>query len=333
VAGIIAWNFPFVLASWKVAPALAAGCTMILKPAEQTPLTALRLAELCHEAGLPPGVLNVLTGYGETAGAALAQSTNVDKVCFTGSVDVGKKIVQAATGNLKRVTLELGGKSPNVIFADTNLETAIPAAATAIFRNTGQVCCAGSRLYVEKSVFDRVVDGVAERAKSIKLGAAFNSESEIGPLMSETQLNRVRSYVQDGTKDGAKILAGGKHVGERGYFYEPTVLLSTTPAMSVEREEIFGPVVCAIPFDSAEEIPAVANQTLYGLAASIWTRDISKALRLAKTLNAGAVWVNCSDVFDPNLPWGGFKQSGWGRELGQEGVEAFTEMKAVTIKL
>jgi len=333
VAGIIAWNFPFVLASWKVAPALAAGCTMILKPAEQTPLTALRLAELCHEAGLPPGVLNVLTGYGETAGAALAQSTNVDKVCFTGSVDVGKKIVQAATGNLKRVTLELGGKSPNVIFADTDLETAIPAAATAIFRNTGQVCCAGSRLYVEKKVFDRVVDGVAERAKSIKLGAAFNSESEIGPLMSETQLNRVRSYVQDGAKDGAKILAGGRHVGERGYFYEPTVLLSTTPAMSVEREEIFGPVVCAIPFDSAEEIPAVANQTLYGLAASIWTRDISKALRLAKTLNAGAVWVNCSDVFDPNLPWGGFKQSGWGRELGQEGVEAFTEMKAVTIKL
>ena len=177
------------------------------------------------------------------------------------------------------------------------------------------------------------MDGVAERAKSIKLGAAFNSESEIGPLMSETQLNRVRSYVQDGAKDGAKILAGGRHVGERGYFYEPTVLLSTTPAMSVEREEIFGPVVCAIPFDSAEEIPAVANQTPYGLAASIWTRDISKALRLAKALNAGAVWVNCSDVFDPNLPWGGFKQSGWGRELGQEGVEAFTELKAVTIKL
>jgi phenylacetaldehyde dehydrogenase len=333
VGGIIAWNYPFVLASWKVAPALAAGCTMILKPAEQTPLTALRLAELCDEVGLPPGVLNILTGFGETAGAALAQSNNVDKVCFTGSVDVGKKIVQSATGNLKRVTLELGGKSPNVIFSDTDLESAIPAAATTIFRNTGQVCCAGSRLYVEKKVFDRVVDGVAERAKAMKLGAAFNSESEIGPLMSEAQLNRVQSYVHDGIEAGAKILAGGKHVGERGYFYEPTVLLNTTPAMSVEREEIFGPVVCAIPFDSAEEIPAVANQTLYGLAASIWTRDISKALRLAKALNAGAVWVNCSDVFDPNLPWGGFKQSGWGRELGQEGVEAFTELKAVTIKL
>jgi phenylacetaldehyde dehydrogenase len=333
VAAIIAWNFPFVLASWKIAPALAAGCTMILKPAEQTPLTALRLAELCDEAGLPPGVLNVLTGFGETAGAALAHSDNVDKVCFTGSAEVGKKIVEAAAGNLKRVTLELGGKSPNVVFADTDLESAIPAAAQAIFHNTGQVCCAGSRLYVEKNVFDRVVDGVAERAKSIKLGAAFNSESEIGPLMSEAQLNRVQSYVQDGAKNGAKILAGGKHVGERGYFYEPTVLLNTTPAMSVEREEIFGPVVCAIPFGSAEEIPAVANQTLYGLAASIWTRDISKALRLAKALNAGAVWVNCFNVFDPNLPWGGFKQSGWGRELGQEGVEAFTELKAVTIKL
>jgi phenylacetaldehyde dehydrogenase len=333
VGGIIAWNYPFVLASWKVAPALAAGCTIILKPAEQTPLTALRLAELCDEAELPPGVLNILTGFGETAGAALAQSNNVDQICFTGSVDVGKKIVQSATGNLKRVILELGGKSPNVIFADTDLELAIPAAATTIFRNTGQVCCAGSRLYVEKQVFDRVVDGVAERAKTIKLGAAFNSESEIGPLMSQAQLNRVQSYVHDGTEAGAKILAGGKHVGERGYFYEPTVLLNTTPAMRVQREEIFGPVVCAIPFDSAEEIPAVANQTRYGLAASIWTRDISKALRLAKALKAGAVWVNCSDVFDPNLPWGGFKQSGWGRELGQEGVEAFTELKAVTIKL
>jgi phenylacetaldehyde dehydrogenase len=333
VGGIIAWNYPFVLASWKVAPALAAGCTMILKPAEQTPLTALRLAELCDEAGLPPGVLNILTGFGETAGAALAQSNLVDKVCFTGSVGVGKKIVRSATGNLKRVTLELGGKSPNVIFSDTDLESAIPAAATTIFRNAGQVCCAGSRLYVEKKVFDRVVDGVAERAEAMKLGAAFNPESEIGPLMSEAQLNRVQSYVHDGTEAGAKILAGGKHVGERGYFYEPTVLLNTTPAMSVEREEIFGPVVCAIPFDSVEEIPAVANQTRYGLAASIWTRDISKALRLAKALNAGGVWVNCCDVFDPNLPWGGFKQSGWGRELAQEGVEAFTELKAVTIKL
>lgn len=334
VAGqIIPWNYPLLMAAWKLAPAIAAGCACVLKPAEQTPLTALRLAELCDQAGLPPGVLNVLTGFGETAGAALAHSDNVDKVCFTGSAEVGKKIVEAAAGNLKRVTLELGGKSPNVIFADTDLESAIPAAAQAIFHNTGQVCCAGSRLYVEKNVFDRVVEGVAERAKSIKLGAAFNSESEIGPLMSEVQLNRVQSYVQDGAKNGAKILAGGKQVGERGYFYEPTVLLNTTPAMSVEREEIFGPVVCAIPFGSTEEIPAVANQTLYGLAASIWTRDISKALRLAKALNAGAVWVNCFNVFDPNLPWGGFKQSGWGRELGQEGVEAFTELKAVTIKL
>jgi phenylacetaldehyde dehydrogenase len=333
VGGIIAWNYPFVLASWKIAPALAAGCTMVLKPAEETPLTALRLSELCEEAGLPAGVLNIVTGFGETAGAALALSTNVDKVCFTGSVDVGKKIVQAATSNLKRVTLELGGKSPNIVFADADLESTIPAAATAIFRNTGQVCCAGSRLYVERKVFDKVVEGIGVRAKEIKLGAALNPESEIGPLMSEAQLNRVEFYVHDGTQAGAKILVGGKHVGERGYFYEPTVLLNTTAAMSVQREEIFGPVLCAIPFDSADEIPSVANQTRYGLAASIWTRDISKALRLAKAINAGAVWVNCSDVFDPNLPWGGFKESGWGRELGQEGVEAFTELKAITIKL
>ncbi|MBV9489722.1 MAG: aldehyde dehydrogenase family protein [Verrucomicrobia bacterium] len=333
VAGIVPWNFPFPLTSWKVAPALAAGCTMILKPAEETPLTALRLAELCAEAGLPPGVLNILTGFGETAGAALAESNRVDKVAFTGSVEVGRKILRAATGNLKRVTLELGGKSPTVVFADTDLELAIPAAATAIFRNTGQVCSAGSRLYVEKKVFDQVLDGIGERAKEMKLGAALNSESQIGPLMSAAQLERVQFYVSDGTKAGAEVMVGGKHVGDRGYFFEPTVLLNTTPDMPVQREEVFGPVLCAMPFETADEVPAMANQTRYGLSASVWTRDISKALRLAKSLNAGAVWVNCSDVFDPNLPWGGVKESGWGRELGQEGVEAFTELKSVTVKL
>ena len=333
VAGIIPWNYPFVLASWKVAPALAAGCTMILKPAEETPLTALRLAELCEEAGLPHGVLNVLTGLGETTGAALVQSNDIDKVTFTGSLEVGKKIVQAAAGNLKRVTLELGGKSPSVIFADADLDSAIPAAAFSVFHNTGQVCCAGSRLYVEKKVFDRVVEGIGGRAKQLRLGAAFNPESEIGPLMSAVQLNRVESFVNEGAQAGADILVGGKHVGDRGYFYEPTILLNTSPAMRVQREEIFGPVLCAMSFESTEEIPAVANQTRYGLAATIWTRDISKALRLAKTLNAGAVWINCAEAFDPNLPWGGVKESGWGRELGQEGVEAFTELKAITVKL
>jgi phenylacetaldehyde dehydrogenase len=333
VAGIIPWNYPFPQASFKVAPALAAGCTVILKPAEQTPLTALRLAELCEEAGFPPGVVNILTGLGDTAGAALAQSDNIDKIAFTGSVDVGKKIVQAATGNLKRIMLELAGKSPNVIFADADLELAIPAAAMTIFGNAGQICCAGSRLYAEEKVFDRVVQGIEQRAKDLKLGAALNQESEIGPLMSEVQLNRVESFVSEGTQAGAQILVGGKHIGERGYFYEPTVLLNTTAAMRVQREEIFGPVLCAMSFQSAEEIPPVANQTRYGLAASIWTQNTSKALRLAQSLNAGAVWVNCTNVFDPNLPFGGFKESGWGRELGQEGVEAFTELKAVTVKL
>jgi phenylacetaldehyde dehydrogenase len=333
VAGIIPWNYPFILTSWKAAPALAAGCTIILKPAEETPLTSLRLAELCEEAGLPKGVLNVLTGFGETTGAAIVQSADIDKVTFTGSLEVGKKIVQAAAGNLKRVTLELGGKSPSVIFADADLDSAIPAAAFSVFHNTGQVCCAGSRLYVEKKVFDRVVEGIGDRAKQLKLGAAFNPESEIGPLMSAVQLNRVESFVNDGEQNGADVLVGGKHVGNRGYFYQPTILLNTTPAMPVQREEIFGPVLCAMSFESAEEIPAVANQTRYGLAATIWSRDTSKALRLARKLNAGAVWINCAEAFDPNLPWGGFKESGWGRELGQEGVEAFTELKAVTMKL
>jgi phenylacetaldehyde dehydrogenase len=333
VAGIVPWNYPFVLASWKIAPALAAGCTMILKPAEETPLTALRLAELCEEAGLPHGVLNVLTGFGETTGAALVQSNDIDKVTFTGSLEVGKKIVQAAAGNLKRVTLELGGKSPSVIFADAHLDSAIPVAAFSVFHNTGQVCCAGSRLYVEKKVFDRVVEGIGGRAKQLRLGAAFNPESEIGPLMSAIQLNRVESFVNEGAQAGAEIFVGGKHVGDRGYFYEPTILLNTSPAMRVQREEIFGPVLCAMSFESAEEIPAVANQTRYGLAATIWTRDTSKALRLARTLNAGAVWINCAEAFDPHLPWGGVKESGWGRELGQEGIEAFTELKAITVKL
>jgi phenylacetaldehyde dehydrogenase len=333
VAGIVPWNYPLVQATYKVAAALAAGCTMVLKPAEETPLSALRFAELCQQVDLPPGVLNIVTGLGETAGAALAESENVNKVSFTGSVETGRKIVQAAAGDFKRVTLELGGKSPNIVFADSDLDSAIPAAATAVFRNTGQVCCAGSRLYVEKKVFDQVVEGVGQRAKSIKLGAALNPESEIGPLMSANQMHRVQFYVQEGADSGAEVLVGGRRVGERGYFYEPTILLNTTPLMRVQREEVFGPVLCAMPFESMEEIPSVANQTRYGLSASIFTRDVSKALRLAKALNVGAVWVNCSDVFDPNLPWGGSKESGWGRELGQEGIEAFTELKAITVKL
>jgi len=332
-AGIIPWNYPFAQASFKIAPALAAGCTVLLKPAEQTPLTALRLAELVAEAGFPDGVVNVLTGFGETAGAAITAHDGVDKVSFTGSTEVGKIIARAATGNLKRVTLELGGKSPNIIFADADLDQAIPAAAMAIFGNTGQVCNAGSRLYVEKPVFDTVMAGIEEVARSLKVGPGLDPDAEIGPLMSRDQLERVTSYVAKGREDGAEVAVGGSAIGETGYFMQPTVLTGTRPDMAVHREEIFGPVLCAMSFDDPDDIPAVANDTRFGLAASIWTRDLSRAHRLARSINAGAIWINCFGVFDPNLPFGGMRESGWGREMAREGVEAFTEEKAVTIRL
>ena len=333
VGQIIPWNFPLLMAAWKLGPALATGCAVVLKPAEQTPLSALLLAELIAEAGFPDGVVNVVTGYGETAGAALAAHPDVDKIAFTGSTEVGKLIVQAATGNLKKVSLELGGKSPNIVFADADISSTIAGAASAIFFNHGQCCCAGSRLYVEQSMFDKVVSGVADEARKIKLGPGFDPDTSMGPLVSEEQLNRVCSYLESGLSEGAEAVVGGqKHPGS-GYFVEPTVMVKTTPDMKVVREEIFGPVVCAMPFSDVDKLIAEANQSEYGLAAAVWTRDISKAHRIAEKLRAGTVWINCYNVFDASLPFGGYKQSGWGREMGHEVLEMYTEVKAVCVQL
>jgi phenylacetaldehyde dehydrogenase len=333
VGQIIPWNFPLLMAAWKLGPALTCGCTVVLKPAEQTPLSALRLGELIMEAGFPEGVVNIVPGYGETAGAALAAHPDVDKVAFTGSTEVGKLIVHAAAGNLKKVTLELGGKSPNVVFKDADIDTAISGAASAIFFNHGQCCCAGSRLYIEKPVYDRVVEGVAERAKKIRVGSGLDPKTQMGPLVSQEQLNRVCGYLEAGFSEGAKALAGGHKKDEKGYFVEPTVLVDTREDMKVVREEIFGPVVTAMPFDDPEEILPRANNSEYGLAAAVWTKDISKAHRMAAYLRAGTVWINCYNVFDAAMPFGGYKQSGWGREMGHDVLNNYTQTKAVCTKL
>ncbi|MFN8484166.1 MAG: aldehyde dehydrogenase family protein [Anaerolineae bacterium] len=332
---IIPWNFPLMMAAWKLAPALAAGCTVILKPAEQTPLSALRLGELFLEAGFPPGVVNVCPGYGDTAGAALTAHPDVDKVAFTGSTEVGRKIVQASAGNLKRVSLELGGKSPDIVFADADLDAASRGAVFAIFSNMGQSCIAGSRLFVESSIREEFVERVAERARGLRVGPGLSTKVHLGPLISQEQLNRVQSYISSGVEEGASLHTGGARMAELGdgYFLQPTIFTDVHDNMRIVQEEIFGPVVVVTPFDNMDELIPRANGTQYGLAAGIWTRDIGKAHRAAAALKAGTVWINCYDQFDAAAPFGGYKQSGWGREMGRAALDLYTETKSVWVAL
>jgi phenylacetaldehyde dehydrogenase len=333
VALITPWNFPLVMASAKLAPALAAGCAIVLKPAEQTSLTALRLGEVLMEAGVPAGVVNVVTGLGRAAGAALANHPDVDKISFTGSTLVGKDLVGAARGNLKRLTLELGGKSPTLILADADLTKAIPAAANGIFRNAGQMCAAGSRLFVERSRFDEVVEGVVAHAGSLRMGPGMDPATTLGPLVSRVQHERVLGYIDSARHEGATLATGGGAPGGAGYFVEPTVVIDARPDMRVVREEIFGPVLVATPVDDLDDLAALANDTEFGLSAGIWTRDVAAAQRLARQLKAGTVTINSGMVTGPNLPFGGFKQSGWGREGGAAGIEAYLESKTVVTAL
>jgi aldehyde dehydrogenase (NAD+) len=334
VGQIIPWNFPLLMQAWKLGPALAAGNTIVLKAAEQTPLTALRLGELIVEAGFPEGVVNILAGYGPTAGAAIARHMDVDKVAFTGSTEVGHLIMKAAAEtNLKRVTLELGGKSPNIVFADADMDQAVEGPHFALFFNQGQCCCAGSRVFVEEKAYDEFIDRSVQRAKKRKVGNPLDPITEQGPQVDQDQFDKVLGYVDAGKREGAKLLCGGERVGDRGYFVSPTVFGDVKDEMKIAQEEIFGPVMSVLKFKDMDELIDRANKTIYGLAAGVWTRDIGKAHHIANNVRAGTVWVNCFDVFDAGAPFGGFKQSGIGRELGEYGLQQYSEIKTVTVKL
>ena len=334
VAQIIPWNFPLMMQAWKLAPALAAGNTIVLKPAEQTPLSALRVGQLIVEAGFPPGVVNILPGFGPTAGAALASHMQVDKIAFTGSTEVGHLIMEAAArSNLKRVTLELGGKSPNIVFADADMDDALEGAHAGIFFNQGQSCVAGSRVYVEEKIYDEFVARSAERARERKVGDPLDMKTEQGPQVDQAQFDRIMNYLSIGAAEGARLVCGGERVLDRGYFIRPAVFADVTDSMRIAREEIFGPVMSILRFKTVREVIERANDTDFGLAAGVWTKDISKANTVANGVRAGTVWVNCYNALDPAAPFGGFRQSGMGRELGEYGLQQYTEVKAVTVKL
>jgi aldehyde dehydrogenase (NAD+) len=336
VGAIIPWNGPLAATVWKIGPVLATGCTVVLKPAEEAPLTSLRLGELALEAGVPPGVINIVPGYGETAGGALAAHPGVDKVAFTGSHVTGQSIVKASAGNLKRVSLELGGKSPDIVFSDADIEAAVPGAAMAVFANSGQICSAGTRMFVEQRIYDEFVDRVASFGTGLRVGNGLDPTVQIGPLVSEQQLERVTGYLNLAREEGAKTIAGGARITEgplaEGYFVPPTVFANVRDDMRIAQEEIFGPVISAIPFRDVDDLIQRANATMFGLGSGVWTRDVSKAHRLAKAIRAGSVWVNCYQAMDPAVPFGGYKMSGYGRESGLQHLEEYLNVKAVWIK-
>jgi aldehyde dehydrogenase (NAD+) len=334
VGQIIPWNYPILMQAWKLAPALATGNTIVMKPAEQTPLSALRIGELIVEAGFPEGVVNILPGFGPTAGAAIASHMDVDKVAFTGSTEIGRLIMEAAAkSNLKGVTLELGGKNPNIVFADTDLDEAVEGVHLGLFVNQGQSCCSGSRVFVEEKIYDEFVQKSITRAMKRRVGDPFDPGTEQGPQVDQSQFDKVMSYIESGRSEGATLACGGGRVGDRGYFIQPTVFADVQDHMKIAREEIFGPVMSIIPFKDVDEVITRANRTIYGLAAGIWTRDIKKAHAVANGVRAGTVWVNCYHVLDTRAPFGGFKQSGIGRELGEYGLQQYTEVKTVIVKL